>query len=84
VGALLGRGERRIGGAGHHPDRARHYGQDVARADADVRRCLLPHRGGGHTWPGSQPVLPHILFGRTSQTIDATRVIWDFFAAHVR
>ena len=40
--------------------------------------------GGGHTWPGSQPVLPRFLFGRTSQAFDATRVIWTFLAAHVR
>jgi len=25
-----------------------------------------------------------VLFGRTSRTVDATRVIWDFFAAHTR
>ncbi|MFI5262093.1 MAG: alpha/beta hydrolase family esterase [Candidatus Limnocylindrales bacterium] len=40
--------------------------------------------GAGHTWPGSRPQLPRFMFGRTSQTIDATRVIWDFFAAHTR
>jgi polyhydroxybutyrate depolymerase len=40
--------------------------------------------GMGHTWPGSRPQLPRFLFGRTSQTIDATRVIWEFLAAHSR
>ena len=40
--------------------------------------------GMGHTWPGSRPELPRFLFGRTSQTIDATRVIRDFLAAHAR
>ena len=39
--------------------------------------------GGGHTWPGMRTWVPPI-FGRVSRTIDATRVIWDFFAAHVR
>ena len=39
--------------------------------------------GMGHTWPGSRPELPR-MFGHTSRTIDATRVIWDFFAAHAR
>jgi polyhydroxybutyrate depolymerase len=39
--------------------------------------------GMGHTWPGSRPGLPR-MFGHTSRTIDATRVIWDFFAAHPR
>jgi polyhydroxybutyrate depolymerase len=40
--------------------------------------------GGGHTWPTSRFVLPALLFGRTSRTFDATRVIWDFLAAHTR
>jgi len=35
--------------------------------------------GGGHTWPGSFP-LPR--FGKTSQDIDATATMWDFFVAH--
>ncbi len=40
--------------------------------------------GGGHTWPGSHFTLPAFLFGRTSHTFDATRVSWDFLAAHRR
>ena len=40
--------------------------------------------GGGHTWPGSTFGLPGILFGRTSHTFSATRVIWAFLAAHAR
>jgi polyhydroxybutyrate depolymerase len=39
--------------------------------------------GGGHTWPGGPP-LPRLLFGRTSTSFNATRVIWDFFASHAR
>jgi polyhydroxybutyrate depolymerase len=39
---------------------------------------------GGHTWPGSRIRLPRVLLGRTSETFDATRVIWDFLAAHIR
>lgn len=39
--------------------------------------------GGGHTWPVVRTWVPPI-FGRVSRTFDATRVIWDFFAAHVR
>ena len=37
--------------------------------------------GGGHTWPGSVPAMEPLL-GATSQDIDASRVIWDFFAQH--
>jgi polyhydroxybutyrate depolymerase len=39
--------------------------------------------GGGHTWPGNRQWLPPV-FGRASGTFDATRVIWDFFAAHAK
>jgi len=35
--------------------------------------------GGGHTWPGAVPI-PRL--GLTTQQIDASAVIWKFFAAH--
>jgi len=38
--------------------------------------------GGGHTWPGSRWALPPLLFGKTTRTFNATRVIWEFFASH--
>jgi polyhydroxybutyrate depolymerase len=38
---------------------------------------------GGHTWPGNRMWMPPFM-GRTSQTFDATRVIWEFLAAHHR
>ncbi len=34
--------------------------------------------GGGHSWPGGDP-LPEWIVGHTSQDIDATRVMWEFF-----
>jgi polyhydroxybutyrate depolymerase len=40
--------------------------------------------GAGHTWPRSRFALPAVLFGRTSDTFDATRAIWEFLAAHRR
>jgi polyhydroxybutyrate depolymerase len=40
--------------------------------------------GAGHTWPGSRVPLPAFIFGRTCRTFDATRVIWEFLAAHTR
>lgn len=39
--------------------------------------------GGGHTWPGSIP-LPENIVGRTTSQINATDVMWEFFAAHPR
>lgn len=49
--------------------------------DAEV--VLYTIDGGGHTWPGADPLLP-ILMGYTTQAIDATEVMWQFFAAHPR
>lgn len=37
--------------------------------------------GGGHTWPGGQP-MPEWFTGPTSRSIDASSVMWDFFRAH--
>lgn len=37
--------------------------------------------GGGHTWPGGRPLMEWFL-GPTSQGIDATAVMWQFFRAH--
>lgn len=37
--------------------------------------------GGGHSWPGGKP-LPEFITGPTSQEIDATRVMWEFFRVH--
>lgn len=33
---------------------------------------------GGHTWPGGNP-LPERITGKTSQEINATRLMWEFF-----
>jgi len=38
---------------------------------------------GGHSWPGGEP-LPKWLVGHTTQDIDATRVMWEFFQQHPR
>ena len=37
--------------------------------------------GGGHSWPGGNP-LPEWIVGKTSQDIDATGVMWQFFEQH--
>lgn len=48
-------------------------------AGADV--ILYTVAGGGHTWPGG-PALPAFITGSTSDDIDASRAMWDFFQAH--
>jgi polyhydroxybutyrate depolymerase len=40
-------------------------------------------RDGGHSWPGGNP-LPKFIVGNTSQDIDATHLMWEFFKAHPR
>jgi polyhydroxybutyrate depolymerase len=40
--------------------------------------------GAGHTWPDARRRLPRILLGKMSRTIDGSRVIWAFLAAHSR
>jgi polyhydroxybutyrate depolymerase len=38
-------------------------------------------RGGGHTWPGGEP-MPEWFVGPTTRSIDATSQMWAFFRAH--
>jgi polyhydroxybutyrate depolymerase len=40
--------------------------------------------GGGHTWPGGSQYLPRALIGPVNRDINATDVIWKFFAGHPR
>lgn len=47
----------------------------------DAGVVLYTIQGGGHTWPGGTP-LPQWFAGRTSQSIDATSRMWEFFRAH--
>lgn len=59
---------------------------DVTRLEytncaGDAAVVLYTIQGGGHTWPGGQP-LPEWFVGRTSQSIDATSRMWEFFRAH--
>ena len=42
---------------------------------------LFTIHGGGHSWPGGDN-LPKFIVGETTQDIDATRVMWDFFQEH--
>lgn len=62
-------------------------GKDVALTqwttcadDADVNYYRV--RNGGHTWPGSAEFIADAIeprLGKTTQTVDATRLMWDFF-----
>ena len=37
--------------------------------------------GGGHTWPGAKGGMERLV-AHTTQDLDATRVMWDFFVQH--
>lgn len=47
----------------------------------DATVVLYTIVGGGHTWPGGTP-LPQWIVGRTSNGIDATSEMWQFFREH--
>ena len=51
--------------------------QDCGRYAVELYGIL----GGGHTWPGG-PRVTAPGFGRTTRELDATRLIWEFFARH--
>jgi dienelactone hydrolase len=59
---------------------------DVTRRDYtdcadDAAVVLFTIHGGGHTWPGGEP-LPEWFLGTTSRGVDATRESWAFFQEH--
>jgi polyhydroxybutyrate depolymerase len=45
--------------------------------DAEV--ILYTVDGGGHTWPGGPDI---VRLGKTTQAIDATALMWEFFQRH--
>jgi polyhydroxybutyrate depolymerase len=52
-----------------------------ANCVGDAAVVLYTVQGGGHTWPGGTP-LPKWFVGRTTQSIDATSLMWTFFREH--
>jgi polyhydroxybutyrate depolymerase len=54
-----------------------HYSNCIQNADV----IFYTVAGGGHSWPGGEP-LPQFIVGHTTQDIDATKVMWDFFQQH--
>jgi polyhydroxybutyrate depolymerase len=54
---------------------------EYAGCGADAAVVLYSVEGGGHSWPGGGP-LPEWFVGPTSRSVDATRLMWEFFRAH--
>lgn len=46
--------------------------------DSETEVIFYTIADGGHTWPGGSP-LPERITGKTTQEIEATQLIWDFF-----
>ncbi|MCB9680516.1 MAG: hypothetical protein H6733_03520 [Alphaproteobacteria bacterium] len=40
--------------------------------------------GGGHQWPGGEPVAPESIAGPVSEAIDMSKAVWDFVSAFTR
>ena len=47
----------------------------------DAAVVLYTVRGGGHAWPGGTP-MPAWVVGRTTSSVDASSLMWDFFQRH--
>jgi polyhydroxybutyrate depolymerase len=41
---------------------------------------LITIEGGGHTWPGREPLIPSL--GRSTKDISANDLMWEFFKKH--
>ncbi len=75
---------------GCQTDTADRLGKDVLlrewsdctdNADIDYYRVA----GGGHTWPGAQQIIADAIeptLGKTSQTVAASRLMWQFFQGY--
>ena len=56
-------------------------GIQYSRCDQNAEVLFFTIQGGGHSWPGGEP-LPEFIVGQTTQDIDATAVMWQFFQQH--
>jgi polyhydroxybutyrate depolymerase len=61
------------------PPRGEASGVQFTNCAADV--VFYTIIGGGHAWPGGEAI-PERIVGHTTQDIDATQIMWDFFLQH--
>jgi len=54
---------------------------EYPKCSSNAPVVLYKIEGGGHTWPGGRD-LPEWFAGRTTQTIDASSMMWEFFKDH--
>ena len=56
-------------------------GKRYTDCDQDAEVIFYVIEGGGHAWPGGG-YLPKWIVGHTTQDINATRAMWEFFKQH--
>jgi polyhydroxybutyrate depolymerase len=57
-------------------------GKTLSPCQTGAEALFYSVEGMGHNWPGGRNNLPEKIVGRTSNAIDATDLIWEFFAKH--
>lgn len=61
---------------------------ETAVGSGGVEVALITVAGAGHQWPGGRPAPPRVVrmlrLDQPSPALDATAVLWSFFAAHPR
>ena len=56
---------------------------EYAQCESNAPAILYTIHGGGHTWPGGDTAyLPEWFVGTTTQSIDASSLMWEFFRDH--
>lgn len=69
------------------PDRDSRDGCRVARdsyGGGDREVLVYKIEGGGHSWPGGLGFVAEEKLGRTTNDINASQLLWDFFRRHSR
>ena len=54
----------------------------LEQANGQQSVALVTIDGGGHTWPGADAFNIGLPIGKTSRSIDANEVMWEFFGRH--
>ena len=62
------------------PDGVATFVHDGGRDGTEVIFTTIADHG--HIWPGGRNLLPEFIVGKSSQRLNATDVIWEFFKSH--
>lgn len=63
------------------PDSGEVSGIQYSGCDQGADVIFYTVHGGGHTWPGGEP-LPEFIAGHTTQDINASREMWEFYSKY--